>query len=223
MSSNRIIPLDQLKDLIRDGVAIGNKGKFPAVVLNPDQTVYKFWVKRPRLGNLVKSRSYAKRFIKGSHQLNEEGFTAPKVIAYLSCEAPPVEIVHYHTLPGNSIRDLLESAQQSINLPHLAQIYFDLHQAGIYIRTLHFGNILQDEEEHMALIDCSNVRKLSSPLSLTMRGKNLATPLRYKDDHRRYQEAGFKDFVETYLALGTFSTSEQEKIRSVVNQRLTHH
>ena len=202
-------------------MTIGHKGGFPAVILSPDLTVYKFWVKRPRLGKLITSRSYAKRFIKACDQLNTEGFTAPRIISHLICQEPFGEIVHYHQLPGDSIRDLLESAPESIDLPKLARIYLDLHEAGFYIRTLHFGNVLQEESGKMTLIDCSNVKKKGSTLSPIQRGKNLAIPLRYKADLERYQNAGLPDFIETYLQLGNFSEADKCKIRTISTQRLS--
>ena len=144
MIAERIITPEELKQLVKEGETIGNKGGFPAVIINPDDTVYKFWVKRPRFGRIFKSRSYARRFIAASQQLNDGGFIAPDIISYSTIKDRPGEMLHYHHLSGDSIRDLLQTAAGAIRIDQVARIFYDLHEAGFLIRTLHFGNVLQD-------------------------------------------------------------------------------
>jgi len=74
------------------------------------EIVYNFWVKRPRFEKLFKSRSSAKRFITARKQLNQGGFIAPDIISYLTIKDRSGEILHYHHLPGDSVRDLLETS-----------------------------------------------------------------------------------------------------------------
>ncbi len=127
----------------------------------------------------------AKRFAENAEQLTQLGIPCPRVINLYKMQAPYRSVVHYEPLAGDTLRKLLneESSIEQIELfAQLATFITELHDLGIYFRSLHLGNIVLTPDGALGLIDISDMRCLNRPLSTGMRNRNYRHLLRYESD-----------------------------------------
>lgn len=127
----------------------------------------------------------AKRFADNAAQLKLLDIRCPEVIQLYRLNNPYRSVVHYHPLPGETLRDLLQqeaSLDQLELFARLAEFITHLHDLGVYFRSLHMGNIVLTPEDEFGLIDISDMRCLGRPLSRWMRDRNYRHLLRYEND-----------------------------------------
>ncbi|SDS26306.1 Lipopolysaccharide kinase (Kdo/WaaP) family protein [Halopseudomonas sabulinigri] len=127
----------------------------------------------------------AKRFAENAEQLTQLGIPCPRVINLYKMQAPYRSVVHYEPLAGDTLRKLLneESSIEQIELfAQLATFITELHDLGVYFRSLHLGNIVLTPDGALGLIDISDMRCLNRPLSTGMRNRNYRHLLRYESD-----------------------------------------
>lgn len=127
----------------------------------------------------------AKRFAANALALKARGIPCPEVIALYRMNAPFRSLVHYHPLPGQTLRQLARTESgHTVEAVYsrLPEFILNLHEAGVYFRSLHLGNIVVTPEGQLGLIDISDLRCYSRPLSRWMRTRNHKHLLRYQDD-----------------------------------------
>ena len=110
----------------------------------------------------------AKRFADNAAQLKLLDIRCPEVIQLYRLNNPYRSVVHYHPLPGETLRDLLQqeaSLDQLELFARLAEFITHLHDLGVYFRSLHMGNIVLTPEDEFGLIDISDMRCLGGTLS----------------------------------------------------------
>jgi hypothetical protein len=198
----KTISQQELEALCQNGKAIDSKGGYPAVVLHPDGTVTKFWARKKGFFSSSTISPYSTRFIKNAAELTRRGVIAPEIISHAKLEHSHVRIVTYRSLPGESIRELLKENPTHVDIPRLAEYIFQLHEKGISFGGMHLGNIIQrPNDQGYGLIDFTDVKFYSKPVSLLRRAANLATPLRYQDDVKRITESGLPSLQQCYLDL----------------------
>ena len=212
------ISKEEFQNLTANGRAIGQKGGYPAVVLHPDKTVTKLWIKRSRIGHIVPSLTYAARFIRAASKLKTAGIAVPEILSFQEIEGTKVQVVRYTEIAGTSIRELLEQDPNSVNVEKIAAFFLHLHEKGILFRAIHFGNIIAQPDGTFGLIDFSNVTFKKRPANLMERAKNLATPLRYRDDLANYEKAGLPDLVITYLKN---TELDEARFGAIIEERLS--
>ena len=212
----RTITKPELDGLCRNGKAIDSKGGYPAVVLHNDGTVTKFWARKKGIFSSATINPYSSRFVKNAAELKKRGIIAPKIIDHAKLEHSHVQIVRYQSLEGESIRQLLHSTPQDIDLPALCNYICRLHEKGIFFSGMHLGNILQMPKGY-GLIDFTDVAFFSRPLSPKQRAQNLQIPLRYKEDLLALQESGLPDFLETYLKASELNSKDQNVITTIIS------
>jgi hypothetical protein len=92
--------------------------------------------------------------------------------------------VRYVPLAGETVRDLIKlSALPEPCIVQIGQFIADLHEQGVYFRSLHPGNIVLTPDGKLGLIDvldCS-FRWFGRPLSLAQRKRNFNHFFRYED------------------------------------------
>jgi len=208
------ITQDQIDTLCKNGRAIDSKGGYPAVVLHPDGTITKLWARKKGIFSSSTLRPYSQRFVSNANRLASLGITVPEIIKHARLEDSHVRLVTYQGLPGTSIRELLEKEPQRIDMTALCQYIVSLHEKGILFGGMHLGNILQ-MDQGFGLIDFTDVRFFSKPLSPKQRASNLRTPLRYDEDISRIKAAGLPGLVETYL--GELTPELAESVRKNLN------
>ena len=212
----RTITKSELDKLCRNGTAIDSKGGYPAVVLHNDETVTKFWARKKGLFSSATINPYSNRFVKNASLLKKLDIITPEIIDHAKLEHSHVQIVRYQSLEGESIRQLLHSTPQDIDLTELCNYICKLHEKGIFFSGMHLGNILQMPKGY-GLIDFTDVTFFSRPLSSKKRAQNLQIPLRYKEDALALKESKLPDFLDTYLKASELSTKDQNIISTIIN------
>ena len=130
----------------------------------------------------------AMRFADNAAELQRLGIPCPVILKLYWMKDPYRSIVHYEPLPGETLRDLLiddPSIDQLELFARLAEFINQLHDLGVYFRSLHMGNIVLTPDSQLGLIDISDMRCLGKPLSKWMRNRNYRHLLRYEEDWAR--------------------------------------
>lgn len=209
----KTITQQELDHLCQNGRAIDHKGGYPAVIIHPDDTVTKIWARKKGLFSSTTISPYSKRFVTHARELKQRGIVVPEILNHAKLERSHVRIVTYRSLPGKSIRELLEEDPTQVDIPALAGYIHQLHEKGIYFGGMHLGNIIQrPDHQGYGLIDFTDVDFYPKPLSIKQRGYNLAVPLRYPKDIERIKNASHPDLLETYLKILNPSPADREVI-----------
>lgn len=143
----------------------------------------------------------AKRFAANAVKLEKLGIPCPKVIQLYKLSKPYRSVVHYSPLDGTTLRQLVQEHPRPEVLTQLAAFIVQLHEQGVYFRSLHLGNIVLTPDASFGLIDISDMRCLGRPLPTYLRKRNYQHLLRYKAD--------WKDIDASTLAL--FTPSSEKK------------
>ncbi|SFM70307.1 Lipopolysaccharide kinase (Kdo/WaaP) family protein [Halopseudomonas yangmingensis] len=217
-------PVDNQPNSIKlPAQTIGGTG-YPALMRYLDDSTYQQWLKTARVleqdghglkvlaladGSIVKlfrikrlltsQRLYpqAKRFARNAEKLQALGISCPSVIATWKLKTPPRNLVHYHPLPGETLRDLRKRNPEQWHalLPALGAFIAKLHDRGVYFRSLHLGNIVMTPEGTLGLIDIADMRFNRRRLSHNKRSRNLQHLLRYTED---WAETTCQELAEAY-------------------------
>jgi len=208
---------EQLEKLCSHGEAIDSKAGYPCVILHPDGTATKIWAKKKKLISSTTFSPYPNRFVKNA----QRGVTVPEILDQAILEGSHIRIVTYRSLPGNSIRQLLKSSPEKVNIHSLCTYFHELHNKGIHFRSLHLGNIIQTPEAGYGLIDFTDVTYYSKPLSLKRRTANIAYPMQYQDDMRMINEAGLPDIAESYLDIYQPNPRDRQRFLAYIDSNLS--
>lgn len=127
----------------------------------------------------------AHRFADNARRLVQLGIPAPPIIETFLVPSRQLNGVHYQPLPGLTLRDYwrtLEPAQRDTEIERFGQFIGQLHQLGVYFRSLHLGNVLQLPKGPFGLIDLSDMKIENGPLAASKCRRNLQHMLRYEED-----------------------------------------
>ena len=145
---------------------------------------------------------HAKRFANNAYRLQKMGIPCPEILGLYKMRNPYRSVVHYEPLPGDTLRQVLEKAspsQQVEVMTQLGRFVANLHDLGVYFRSLHMGNIIKTPEGELGLIDISDMRCLGRPLSKWMRKRNYQHLLRYAEDWEQVQPVAHASFMMSLL------------------------
>ncbi|WP_461537694.1 lipopolysaccharide kinase InaA family protein [Spongorhabdus nitratireducens] len=172
---------------LREGCRVIEKDGYGDKVLGlRDGTILKiFRVKR----TLSSARffPYSRRFAKNAGLLQQRGIPTIDVIGLYELPAKGLTAVHYHPLPGDTVRQALRqldagSEERAQLLEKLAALTAQLHENGVLFRSYHMGNVIVMPDGELGLIDISDMRCQSKPLSERQRLRNLRHMSRYSED-----------------------------------------
>lgn len=142
------------------------------VLLLPDGTYLKlFRVKR--LISSARLLPYSKRFVRNAEKLKKLGIPTVTVIESFKIPSIKRTAVHYQPLEGATLRSLpsgLDEAQAC----QLGAFIRDLHDKGVYFRSLHLGNVVLTPENKLGLIDIADMRFYPRGLSKELRLRNFS-------------------------------------------------
>lgn len=142
----------------------------------PDGTFVKLF-RRKRLVSSAAWSPYAQRFADNAAALARLGIPCPRVIAVWRIASIARDAVHYHPLPGLTLRALIDNGLTPQREQWLRQAFNafvrHLHDLGIYFRSLHLGNVVLTPDDTLGLIDISDVRLHRRPLGRFWRARNL--------------------------------------------------
>jgi serine/threonine protein kinase len=174
---------------VRDGAEVveadsaGDK-----VLLLPDGTYVKLF-RRKRLISSAAWSPYAQRFADNARALAAHGIPCPRVIDVFRIPSIERDAVHYHPLPGDTLRSLVRYPLEEESHAYLHDAFNRfvrrLHDHGIYFRSLHLGNVVMTPHGELGLIDISDIRVHRKPLSRFWRERNLRR-MEAIDDEREW-------------------------------------
>ncbi len=128
---------------------------------------------------------YAQRFANNTKALQQRDILCPNVIAVYRIPSIQRDGVYYAPLAGETVRQLQGTPEETETLrSQLGAFIAQLHEKGVYFRSLHFGNVVQTPQNQLGLIDIADLRCQRRALSDSKRLRNFAHLLRYKQDRQ---------------------------------------
>lgn len=201
---------EQAYQALREGAQVIEADDYgDKVLLLPDGTYLKlFRVKR--LISSARLLPYSKRFVRNAEKLKKLGIPTVTVIESFKIPSIKRTAVHYQPLEGTTLRSLpggLDEAQAC----QLGAFIRDLHDKGVYFRSLHLGNIVLTPENKLGLIDIADMRISRNPLTNFAAIRNFKQLARYKSDYSFYPD------LPIALAAGYSAESKlSEKIKAAL-------
>ncbi len=162
---------------------------------------------------------YSERFASNSEQLRTLGIPTPEILALYRLDDAS-SAVTYTPLPGLTLRQALQSLDSSLReslIERFGRFMAQLHERGVYFRSLHLGNVLLMDDGEFGLIDVADLRIYPSSLRYALRQRNLCHMQRYPQDRNWLFETHFEQLLKGYACVA--SQSATTKIREQV-QRL---
>lgn len=164
--------------------------------------------RRKRLLSSALFYPYACRFADNASILRARGLACPRVIACYRLPHIRRDAVHYHPLPGQTLRQIMRmpEAEEASQTPLLARRFgcfvARLHQEGVYFRSLHLGNVVRAPEPEAAfgLIDIADLRFCRAPLRAALCRRNFKHLLRDARDRDWLMQDGGAAFRDGYYA-----------------------
>ncbi|KAA0949124.1 polymerase [Pseudomonas sp. ANT_H14] len=159
---------------------------------------------------------YSERFASNSEQLRMLGIPTPEILNLYRLRDGS-SAVTYQPLPGLTLRQALQSLDSSLReslIERFGRFMAQLHERGVYFRSLHLGNVLLMDDGEFGLIDLADMRILPSSLSNTLRQRNLRHMQRYPQDRNWLFEVHFEQLAKGYSSVA--SPAATAKIREQV-------
>lgn len=146
---------------------------------------------------------YVKRFADNALILQKLGIATPEMLNLYRFSVDELDFtaVHYQPLPGETLRQAMQAANDEQRLQYIkqfAELLAKLHQQGVYFRSIHLGNVLVLPDNSLGLIDFADMTKQSRPLSQAKRARNLKHMQRYKEDAQWLFEDYFNELFVVY-------------------------
>jgi len=141
--------------------------------------------RRKRLVSSALWSAPAQRFAENASRLKQLGIIAPNIVDTLLIPQRKLNGVRYQPLPGQTLRDhwrALGSQARDGEIERFGSFLGQLHQLGVYFRSLHLGNVLYLPNHKLGLIDLSDMTITGKPLGRWKRKRNLQHMLRYTED-----------------------------------------
>ncbi|QXQ19322.1 O-antigen ligase family protein [Pseudomonas tolaasii] len=148
---------------------------------------------------------YSERFASNSEQLRQLGITSPQIHNLYSLKDGSTA-VRYQPLPGLTLRQALQSLDSSLReslIERFGRFMAQLHERGVYFRSLHLGNVLLLEDGEFGLIDVADMRVYPSALHYTLRQRNLKHMQRYPQDRSWLFETHFEQLARGYASVAS--------------------
>lgn len=194
-------PLDTLRyQQLREGAQVLEADSFGDKVLRLADGNFLKLFRRKRLLSSALLRPYAQRFADNARTLERLGIPCPQVIAVYRAAALKRDLVHYHPLPGLTLRQLRDGQGECPTDLHeqLGAFVASLHQRGIYFRSLHLGNVVLTPQGTYGLIDIADLKHQRRPLSAQQRLRNFQHMLRDERDSDWLRGEGECLFLAAY-------------------------
>lgn len=174
---------DALEQLTANAKVIEADGLGPKVLQLKDDSFLKLFRSRGYFTS-GSFNPYSERFAANSERLRALGITTPQVLALYRLPDGG-NAVQYQPLAGQTLRQALTSGSATERQEYVTQFgtfMAQLHEQGVYFRSLHLGNVLLLEGGGFGLIDVADLRIYPSALSLSLRQRNLRHMQRYAED-----------------------------------------
>jgi hypothetical protein len=188
---------------------VSNAANRPKVIEKNGDTIIKFFYSNKKKLSSDKIKPRYQRFCENIQLLQKYGYAVPHLLKTQSCSDLKVHIVHYLKIEGREVRNTTQNGDLT-SIPGIAKLLADLHAKGIFFRSIHLGNLLQKADGELALIDIADVRFKSSPLSLSVRYRNLKHLFKHREDKQAWQAFGINNFMQIYFEAAKLSKFSQK-------------
>ncbi|NHW99707.1 bifunctional O-antigen ligase/aminoglycoside phosphotransferase family protein [Pseudomonas koreensis] len=204
------LSLEGLEQLSREARIIEEDGLGPKVLRLSDGSFLKLF-RRRRWYTSGSFNPYSERFAVNSEQLRQMGIPTPQILNLYRLDDGS-SAVHYTPLAGHTLRQVLQSitapAVRQALVERFGKFMAQLHEKGVYFRSLHLGNVLVLEDGEFGLIDLADLRIYPTPLSLSLRQRNLRHMQRYTVDKRWLFEDHLDALLQGYAMTASKSAVE---------------
>lgn len=171
----RIVSANELQNWLSTGEVLERDSHGSKVVRLLDNRFLKIFRSRHPL--LVRWRPEAQRFVRNAERLQALGIATPQMIecAWLD-RGRGINACIYYPLEGTPLDCLFKQQRERFDalLPAFAAYIRQLHESGIYFRSLHLGNVLLLPEGGFGLIDFLDLRFKRRPLRQGLVRRNFA-------------------------------------------------
>ncbi len=203
----RIVTAKELQDWLSHGEVLEKVSHGPKVVRLSNGQLLKIFRSR-RLPLLARLRPEAIRFDDRARRLQALGIHTPTI--HETCWIDRAKLISaclYEPLAGEPLDRLFRENRQEFDLllPQLAAYIHQLHQRGIYFRSLHLGNILRTPDAAFGLIDFLDIRFKGRPLGRTLVRRNFQH-LRNYLQRRKVQNFPWDELLTAYKAASKASS-----------------
>ena len=201
----KTVTASALQQLTANAQIVEEDGLGPKVLRLIDGSFLKLF-RRRRWYTSGSFNPYSQRFAINSVQLRTMGIPTPPILDLYRLEDGSTA-VHYSPLPGHTLRQVLQgitapSVRQTL-VERFGKFMAQLHEQGVYFRSLHLGNVLVLEDGEFGLIDLADMRIYPSSLSPSLRQRNLRHMQRYTVDKRWLFEEHFEALLNGYAAMAS--------------------
>ena len=139
-----------------------------------------------------------RRFARNAARLERLQIIAPKVLESIRVPEQGLGGVLYWPLPGETLRQRWAELDEQTLMNEVRQFggfLGELHEKGVYFRSLHLANVLRLPDGQLGLLDVADMRIRRRPLNDNLRARNLRHMLRYRQD----QELLAKHYPQQWL------------------------
>jgi hypothetical protein len=185
---------------MQDGaVVLEQDERGPKVFLLSNNTILKVF--RPRsFWSRDTLYSNARSFCRNAERLDSLGIPTVKVLKLYRFEGSMDTAVLYQPLEGATLRDLLKQNAITTEICNkLGAFVAQLHQQGIYFRSLHFGNVLFTYDEQFGLIDIADMNIYGWRLSVSSRIRNFKRIQKYHEDMLKLGQDNRLTIMDAYI------------------------
>lgn len=186
----------------------------------PEGQIIKIWQRRAGLSS-DRVKPYSQRFRINCEELNRRGIVAPVISAEYELEDTGEHLLCYQEIPGTSLRELAEEAR--LPIMDLAAFYAELHQKGIFFRSIHLGNVLHLVPDGFGLIDVTDTRFSRKPLSLRKRAENMGYAWAYRGDYAYFDAEVRARLLAYYETAAGLQRAEAVQFHKLLDQAYEHY
>ncbi|WP_104098929.1 O-antigen ligase family protein [Stutzerimonas kunmingensis] len=181
---SRNLTKDQLNELLKTARIIEEDGYGVKVAELANGSYLKLF-RRKRMISTALWSPKSRRFADNAEQLQSLGVAAPLIDCFVRVPAAKLDGIIYRPLPGDTLRNRwrnLENEEREEGIRQFGAFLGQLHQSGVYFRSIHLGNVLMQPNGRLALIDLADMTIAQHALSFWKRRRNLTHMLRYSED-----------------------------------------
>ncbi len=206
------------EDELLSGAIILEQDKHGIKVLQlQDKTLFKWFRNPKRFYSSAHIYPYALRFVNNAIKLTQKKIpTVYPTTIYFSLKNKKLG-VQYIPVQGISLKEVLSklscNIKKKILFENFGMFISNLHDKGIYFRSLHFGNIIVKESIQFGLVDVTDTYFYNHVLKAQQRINNLKVITKYRKDYDQLREF-MDEFLVGYLN-NENGNSLKQKIKTI--------
>ncbi len=185
-----------------------------------ETTIIKLFYWKNKLITSDKLRPRVMRFCNNLESLRNLGYAVPTIDKLQKCPELKFSLVQYEKVEGQDIRTLAKAGDVEV-IQKVADFLANLHQNGVFFRSIHLENLLlQSDYKTFGIIDVTDIQFSARPLSLYKRLRNLRHLLKEKNDRELWQAFGVERFLKLYFSAAKLSPLKEALLSRFIRQYL---